>query len=255
MTSKSARARDERDKLIISQLWKANQIARKVSAFTGLQYSELKDAATEYIVKIYDTYDPSKGANFSTWVNRCLIYHMLNYLRDHSRLVKIPRKYTEIHLRMKKLLDKNPNLNDFQIAERLKVSPEVIQNVKNAFSMGFTQINDEILGEESSYSTEELDSFIFNKKELLYRISELSEEDERFLSDALIKKRSLSTLIRKNPDIKNQEDVNQKIEDLKKFIVNGVKIPERKVKRRRGKNISRSEVQQNQIFPSLEQVG
>lgn len=237
---KSIRARDERDKLIISQLWKANQIARKVSAFTGLPYSELKDAATEYIVKIYDTYDPGKGANFSTWVNRCLIYHMLNYLRDHSRLVKIPRKYTEIHLRMKKLLDKNPNLTEDQLSEKLKVSSEIIQSVKNAFSMGFTQINDEILGEETSYSNEDLDILFLNKKELLFRISELNEEDEKFLVDALIKKRSLSTLIRKNSDIKNQEDVNEKIENLKKFIVNGVKIPEKKIRRRRGKNNSGS---------------
>lgn len=252
---KSIRARDERDQLIISQLWKANQIARKVSAFTGLPYSELKDAATEYIVKIYDTYDPSKGANFSTWVNRCLIYHMLNYLRDHSRLVKIPRKYTEIHLRMKKLLDKNPELTDNQLSEKLKVSNETIQNVKNAFSMGFTQINDEILGEETSASTEDLDLFFMNKKELLFRISELTEEDEKFLVDALIKKRSLSTLIRKNSDIKNQEDVNEKIENLKKFIVNGVKIPEKKIRRRRGKNNSRSDLQQNQVFQSLERVG
>lgn len=254
MSVKSIRARDERDQLIISQLWKANQIARKVSAFTGLPYSELKDAATEYIVKIYDTYDPSKGANFSTWVNRCLIYHMLNYLRDHSRLVKIPRKYTEIHLRMKKLLDKNPELTDNQISEKLKVSNETIQNVKNAFSMGFTQINDEILGEETSYSHEELDTFFMNKKELLFRISELNEEDEKFLVDALIKKRSLSTLIRKNPDIKNQEDVNEKIDNLKKFIVNGVKIPEKKIKKRRGKNNSRSNLQQNEVFQSLERV-
>lgn len=252
---KSIRARDERDKLIISQLWKANQIARKVSAFTGLPYSELKDAATEYIVKIYDTYDPDKGANFSTWVNRCLIYHMLNYLRDHSRLVKIPRKYTEIHLRMKKLIDKNPNITEEQLAEKLKVSSEIIQNVKNAFSMGFTQINDEILGEEVSYSNEELDLFFLNKKELLFRISELDESDEKFLVDALIKKRSLSTLIRKNPDIKNQEDVNEKIENLKRFIVNGVKIPEKKIRRRRGKNNSRGQIQQDQVFQSLERVG
>ena len=44
----------DRDRQIVSQAWKANQVARKISSFTGLPYEELRDAALEYIVRIYD---------------------------------------------------------------------------------------------------------------------------------------------------------------------------------------------------------
>jgi DNA-directed RNA polymerase sigma subunit (sigma70/sigma32) len=222
--------------MIVSQIWKANQVARKVSAFTGLPYEDLRSAALEYIVKIYDTYDGSKGANFSTWVNRCLTFHMLNYLRDHSRLVKIPRNYTEIHLRMRKLIAKNPAISDDEMAEKLSLTKEIIQEVKKAFAMGFSQINEEVMGIENEIDfNDEIEGFISEKKELLFRITELDPMDEQFLVDSLIKRRSLSTLVRKNPDIRTQEDVDKKIQSLKDFVIYGEEIKPIEHKRRRKK--------------------
>ena len=128
--TKSKRARDKRDEHIISQMWKADQVARKISNFTGLPFEELRDAALEYIVRIYDTWDQSKGANFSTWVNRCLQFHMLNYLRDSSRLVKMPRSYSDLYLKIRKYLIKM----DYSFNSFSTMYPHFIFNCKNSFS-------------------------------------------------------------------------------------------------------------------------
>jgi DNA-directed RNA polymerase specialized sigma subunit len=198
----------ERDRNIVSQAWKADQIAEKIHSFTGLPKDELRDAALEYIVRIYDTWDSSKGANFSTWVNRCLQFHMMNYLRDNSRLIKIPRSYSDLYLKIRKFILKNPDVSDQEISNSMDVPVKKVQAVRQAFAMSFSQINEYSSIIESEIDTEiSLDDFMFSYKDILFKISELNEKDETFLVDYLIKKRSTSTLLRKNPHLKNAEDI------------------------------------------------
>lgn len=198
----------ERDKHIVSQAWKADQIAEKIHSFTGLPKDELRDAALEYIVRIYDTWDGSKGANFSTWVNRCLQFHMMNYLRDNSRLIKIPRSYSDLYLKIRKFIIKNPDVSDQEISTSMNVPVKKVRAVRQAFAMSFSQINEYSSIIESKIDTElSLDDFMSNYKGMLFKISELDEKDETFLIDYIIKKRSTSTLLRKNPHLKNVEDI------------------------------------------------
>jgi DNA-directed RNA polymerase specialized sigma subunit len=205
----------ERDRQIVSQAWKAEQVAKKINSFTGLPEDELRDAALEYIVKIYDTWDGSKGANFSTWVNRCLQFHMMNYLRDNSRLIKIPRSYSDLYLKIRKFIIKNPDVTDEEIAGSLGVALKKVRAVRQAFAMSFSQINEYSSVIESDIeSTISLEDFMSNYKTLLFRVSELDEKDETFLTDFLIKKRSVSTITRKNPHLKNMEDIKAYSEKL-----------------------------------------
>ena len=205
---RSKRARDKRDEHIISQMWKADQVARKISNFTGLPFEELRDAALEYIVRIYDTWDQSKGANFSTWVNRCLQFHMLNYLRDSSRLVKMPRSYSDLYLKIRKYLIKNPNITNQEIANDLKIPVKKVDTVRTAFTMSFNPVTEQNCIMESSENTEtNFGDLLTNHNELLFRITDLESQDETFLIDYLVKKRSVSTLLRKNPHLKNIEDI------------------------------------------------
>lgn len=220
------RARRVRDEQITSQMWKATQIARKISSFTGLPYDELRDAALEYIVKIYDSWDQSKGANFSTWVNRCLQFHMMNYLRDNSRLVKIPRSYSDLYLKIRKYTINNPDVTDAEIAQKMDVSPKKIQAVREAFSMSFSDVNEYSNVIEHNYETETtVGDFMLTHRELLHKVAELVPEDETFLTDYLIKKRSVSTLVRKNPHLKNAEDVKKYSDQLIEFILCDEKYP------------------------------
>jgi DNA-directed RNA polymerase specialized sigma subunit len=210
----------ERDQQITSQMWKANQVARKISGFTGLPYDELRDAALEYIVKIYDSWDQSKGANFSTWVNRCLQFHMLNYLRDNSRLVKIPRSYSDLYLKIRKYLIKNPDITDKEIAEAVNTTEKKVRAVRQAFSMSFSQITEYSNVIEEDYETElSLGDFLSSHKDLLHKIAELDPPDETFLMDYLVKKRSTSTLLRKNPQLKNSDDIKKYADQLINYIL------------------------------------
>ena len=218
----------ERDKQIISQMWKANQVARKISSFTGLPYEELRDAALEYIVRIYDSWDQSKGANFSTWVNRCLQFHMLNYLRDNSRLVKIPRSYSDLYLKIRKYLLEDPDISDDKIAEKIQVSVKKIRAVRQAFAMSFSQITEYSNVVEPDYETElTMGDLMTSHKDLLCKITDLDPDDETFLTDYLVKKRSVSTLVRKNPHLRNADDIKRYSEQLIEFILCDGPLPSR----------------------------
>jgi DNA-directed RNA polymerase specialized sigma subunit len=217
---RASRKETERDRQITSQMWKANQVARKISSFTGLPYEELRDAALEYIVRIYDSWDGSKGANFSTWVNRCLQFHMLNYLRDNSRLVKIPRSYSDLYLKIRKHTTNNPDITDDEIAEKIQVPVKKIRAVRQAFAMSFSQITEYSNIIEPEYETEmSMGDLMYSHRELLQKVSELEINDETFLTDLLVKKRSTSTLLRKNPHLKNSEDIKKYSEALIQYIL------------------------------------
>lgn len=220
----------ERDRLIISQMWKANQAARKITSFTGLPYEELRDAALEYIVRIYDSWDQSKGANFSTWVNRCLQFHMLNYLRDNSRLVKIPRSYSDLYLKIRKYLIADPNVTDDTIAEKIQVSVKKIRAVRQAFAMSFSQITEYTNIIEPKYESElNMEDLMASHNELLHKITDLELDDEAFLTDYLVKKRSVSTLVRKNPHLRNAEDIKRYSEQLIEFILCDAQYPSKEI--------------------------
>ena len=220
----------ERDRLIISQMWKANQAARKISSFTGLPYEELRDAALEYIVRIYDSWDQSKGANFSTWVNRCLQFHMLNYLRDNSRLVKIPRSYSDLYLKIRKYLIADPDVTDDAIAEKIQVSVKKVRAVRQAFAMSFSQITEYSNIVEPKYESElSMEDLMVSHNELLHKITDLELDDEAFLTDYLVKKRSVSTLIRKNPHLRNAEDIKRYSEQLIEFILCDAQYPSKEI--------------------------
>jgi len=171
---RSRKRQSERDEQIISQMWKASQVARKISSFTGLPYEELRDAALEYIVKIYDSWDQSKGANFSTWVNRCLQFHMLNYLRDNSRLVKIPRSYSDLYLKIRKYTTTDPDITDDQIAEKIQVSVKKVRAVRQAFAMSFAPVTEYSNIIEPEYESEmTMGDFMLSHRDLLHKITDL----------------------------------------------------------------------------------
>lgn len=223
---RSRRRLSERDEQIVSQMWKASQVARKISSFTGLPYEELRDAALEYIVKIYDSWDQTKGANFSTWVNRCLQFHMLNYLRDNSRLVKIPRSYSDLYLKIRKYTTTDPNITDEQIAEKIQVPVKKVRAVRQAFAMSFSPVTEYSNITESEYESDmTMGDFMASHKELLHKITDLDPNDETFLMDYLVKKRSVSTLVRKNPHLKNADDIRRYSEQLIEFILCDASYP------------------------------
>lgn len=147
------------DTNIANNIWKTKKIAAYFHNMTGLPKDELESVARMCLMKSARSYDPDKPANFSTWVNRCLHLHLLNFLRDKSRMLKMPRKYTEIYLKTKKILKANPDYTLKKVSEVLDVPLEEIIEVHKCFTSKILDIyffEEEVLGEESGSIDEDL---------------------------------------------------------------------------------------------------
>lgn len=223
MLARSLKSRSDREEHILKQLWKGDQVARRISLFSGLPFEELRDAAREYIVKIYDSWDDSKGANFSTWVNRCLNYHMMNYLRDHSRLIKIPRSYSDNYLKIKRLKKNNVDITDEQISIELNIPLVKVRAIETAFAVKISNKVEHLDGIETedfqSEHTRDIPATFENYNNLLVKISSLEPKDEMFLIDFLIKKRSMKTLVKKYPELKCEKEIKAYADMLIEYII------------------------------------
>jgi RNA polymerase sigma factor (sigma-70 family) len=211
-----------RDKHIKECMWKATNAARKVSSFSGVPFDELRSVALEAMVKLYDKWDPEK-ANFSTWLNRSLTFQLLNYLRDSSRMVKMPRLYADTYMRIRKVISRNPEVSNKALSDMTGISELVIQETRNAFQVTYQEINEdtEIPADPDDPEEETLSSMFDNYKEVLDRLASLPEEDYNFLTDVYINQRAQSTLFRKYSGVSKPEHIKQKAETLIKHVVDG----------------------------------
>lgn len=222
---RSLKPRDRREELIQSQLWKCNEIAKKISLYSGLPFDELRDAARESLVKIYNTWDGGEKSNFSTWVNRCLHFTMMNYLRDSSRLVKIPRSYSDYYLKIRKLEKKYPQMSPEEIGQNIGISGDKVKAIQTAFKIRINNTVEEV--EVSDYnalgSSFDVDVSLMGTfpeyKTMLIRLSELPLIEEQFLVDHLVKKRSAKTLIKKYSQLESPEDIKTYAQELIDKIV------------------------------------
>lgn len=209
-----------RDFHIRENMWKASYAARKVASFSGVPFDELRSVALEAMVKLYDKWDPEK-ANFSTWLNRSLTFQLLNWLRDNSRMVKIPRSYSDAYMKMRRIIGRNPDVTDAEIAEMTGLKQQLITDTREAFQMTYLEINEET---EMPIEDEGIDdnniSSIFNDySDILKRLADLPQSDYDFLMDVYIHKRVLSTIYRKNPGINTPEKITAKTDRIMESIL------------------------------------
>lgn len=107
---RSLKPRTEREIAINNEIWKSRQAALKVNKQTKLEYKELNAQALYSLCETYESWDFSRGANYSTWNNRNLYWMLLNYLREKSRLVKLPRKISLLYLLIKRYRRAEPEI-------------------------------------------------------------------------------------------------------------------------------------------------
>jgi len=208
-----------RDRHIRENMWKAAHAARKVSMFSGLPFEELRSVALEAMVKLYDKWDPSK-ANFSTWLNRSLTFQVLNYLRDHSRMIKMPRVYADTYMKIRKIIGPNPEIPDEVVAEQTGLDPSLIRETRKAYQVTYQEINEDtempVLDED--LDRDNLKRMLDDYKGTLEKLADLPEKDYEFLVDVYIKHRAYSTLSRKNPGVCNAEKVRERTNEILKGI-------------------------------------
>ncbi len=212
-----------RDKHIRENMWKASHTARKVSQFSGLPFDDLRSVALEAMVKLYDKWDPSK-ANFSTWLNRSLTFQVLNYLRDHSRMIRIPRTYADCYMKIRKHIGSNPNMSNQVLSELTGVHVNLVAETRSAYQTTFLEINEDTEMPVDGVDLEEdsLERMLEDYGEVTDRLAELPEADVAFLTDAYVDKRANSTLFRKYAGINSSERICERTSELMAKVLGDV---------------------------------
>jgi DNA-binding Lrp family transcriptional regulator len=141
-------------------------------------------------------------------------------LRDHSRIVKPPRKLHLINIKVQKERNQNPNISYKEIAEKHNLSLKDVEESQKAM------LPSGIIFEENHYDDTNIltingekqsstidNNFKIYKNELLKKLSNLPEEDYNFLTDLIEKKRVTRTLMKKYK-LKNKKEIEDKKQQL-----------------------------------------
>ena len=133
-----------RDEYIKEQMPLAVRIAKGFAKKYGLCETELISMAMQKLVEVGNRYDPSTGKNFKSYVLASVRGYCFNYMRDHSRKIKLPRRFTDLLLKQYKYQKTYGawNLTIPELAEKIGVEPRELEEVHLAMNMTFTEIKD-----------------------------------------------------------------------------------------------------------------
>lgn len=127
------------------------EILAKKFVGRGVPYDDLYQEASLSLLRGIERFDPEKGLQFSTFITPTITGELKNYFRDKLRVVKPPRRLSEINLAAKKFSEKRfaetgekPTVAE--IAQALKVEEE---ELVKALEVGNTLSLDGITESES----------------------------------------------------------------------------------------------------------
>ena len=158
LLSEYCRTRDRklRNSLVEEYMYIAEISARRFSG-RGVEYDDLLQVASLALIKALERFDCSKGVEFTSFATPSVVGEVKNYFRDKLRLVRLPRRSTEImrraELARERLgheLGRNPT--PAEIARALKLPVEVVLEAMESHTAGFSVSLDDRAGEEDSQS-------------------------------------------------------------------------------------------------------
>ena len=125
-----------RNEIVEKYLYIASVIAKKFVG-RGVEYDDLYQVAALALIKGVDRFDETKGLQFSTFITPTITGEIKNYFRDHSRLIHLPRRVSELRANIKKCADEYMvETGSFptakELARRLNVSEEEIVSAAEA---------------------------------------------------------------------------------------------------------------------------
>jgi RNA polymerase sigma factor (sigma-70 family) len=117
-----------RDILLDANFQLARKIAHRWKNSTDEPYQDLEQLAAIGLLKAIERFDPSLGFRFSSYAVPKINSEIHHYIRDKSKLIKVPRRVTrlkkELEETREKLSQKNRMMNDRDIAIGLGFSDE-----------------------------------------------------------------------------------------------------------------------------------
>ncbi len=90
-----------RNQIAEHYLYIADILAKKFVG-RGVEYDDLYQVAAYALLRGIDRFDPALGMQFTTFITPTIAGEIKNYFRDKSRVVKLPRRLSEISVAVKK---------------------------------------------------------------------------------------------------------------------------------------------------------
>ena len=89
-----------RNALAEKYLYIADILAKKFTG-RGVDYDDLKQVASLALLRGIDRFNPDLNMQFTTFITPTITGEIKNYFRDKARMVKLPRKLSEIHSKVR----------------------------------------------------------------------------------------------------------------------------------------------------------
>lgn len=119
-----------RNQIAEHYLYIADILAKKFVG-RGVEYDDLQQIAAMALVRGIDRFDAEQGVQFSTFITPTIAGEIKNYFRDNSRIIKVPRRLSELNLAARKFSSEyeiktgeKPNIKT--VAKSLHVEEEEI---------------------------------------------------------------------------------------------------------------------------------
>ncbi|MBO5363766.1 MAG: sigma-70 family RNA polymerase sigma factor [Clostridia bacterium] len=78
------------------------EILAKRFSHRGVAYEDLLQEASMYLLEAIESFDEARGLQFSTYATPTVTGKLKNYFRDHARLLKVPRRLSELNLEIRR---------------------------------------------------------------------------------------------------------------------------------------------------------
>ncbi len=155
-----------RNQIAEKYLYIAEILAKKFVG-RGVEYDDLKQVASYALLRGIDRFDPDMGMQFTTFITPTITGEIKNYFRDKSRIIKLPRRLSEIGAAVKKFSDdyaaqegEKPSVKT--VAARLKLTEE---EVVKALEIGGTLSLDGIAQGEDGENERSLHAVLSEEEE------------------------------------------------------------------------------------------
>ena len=148
-----------RNALAEKYLYIADILAKKFTG-RGVDYDDLKQVASLALLRGIDRFNPDLNMQFTTFITPTITGEIKNYFRDKARMVKLPRKLSEIHSKVRAYCadyegktGKKPAVKEIAAALSL-TEEEVVRalEVGNAVSLDSTMAKGDDENESSLYA-------------------------------------------------------------------------------------------------------
>jgi DNA-directed RNA polymerase specialized sigma subunit len=123
----------------------AIKLARSIARRKARQYyqeaEELEGYLLEkFVANMMPRIQKARGThrfNPSAYIKRSFNGYILNFLRDHAEVVKVPRKIKNLYLEHRVILKTNPDLEESQVAKEMGIHMDELREMKEAMAIGY----------------------------------------------------------------------------------------------------------------------